>query len=271
MASETFAEELREAVAGDKFTLYTELMLQAADLLDHKDEQINTRPAPAATDTGLETVGNITEECLLELKQMLCGEIHPCNDIGDVTDADIELCIRSQAEDLLAAKEAERAEQWRLRREMEADRDTQKAIAASFEAELAAERAEKDGWKELHDAAQVAVKERTEACNNLYKQVNDLKADNAAQAARIKELDGECNELVTKCNEIIGQRDHALNACAQMEEDKEALEAKLAAANEVAQLVIQAEEDKSGDPNFYILLMQTAYDKARAVLGGKPS
>lgn len=51
----------------------------------------------------------------------------------------------------------------------------------------------------------------------------------------------------------------------------EALEAKLAAAQEVAQLVIQAEEDKTGDPNFYILMMQTAYDKARAVLGGKPS
>ena len=46
MASETFADELRAAVAGDKFTLYTELMLQAAELLDHKDEQINTRHAP---------------------------------------------------------------------------------------------------------------------------------------------------------------------------------------------------------------------------------
>ncbi|EXL07395.1 hypothetical protein BG46_10785 [Brucella anthropi] len=49
----------------------------------------------------------------------------------------------------------------------------------------------------------------------------------------------------------------------------EAIEAKLVAAEEVAQLVIQAEEDKSGDPNFYILLMQTAYDKARTVLGGE--
>lgn len=85
----------------------------------------------SATDTvskdgtdGLVTVGNITEECLLELKQMLCGEIHPCNDIGDVTDADIELVTRSQAEseirkvrqdadELLAA---ERAESDRLRK-----------------------------------------------------------------------------------------------------------------------------------------------------------
>ena len=40
-----------------------------------------------------------------------------------------------------AAKEAERAEQWRLRREMEADRDTQKAIAASLEADNAAQAA----------------------------------------------------------------------------------------------------------------------------------
>lgn len=58
-----------------------------------------------------------------------------------------------------------------------------------------------------------------------------LNADNAAKDAQILELGGECNELVAKCNEIIGQRDHALNTCVQMEDDKEAMEAKLAAAN----------------------------------------
>lgn len=53
MASETFADELRAAVASDKRTLYTELMLQAAELLDEK----NASPAPAATNTRLETIG----------------------------------------------------------------------------------------------------------------------------------------------------------------------------------------------------------------------
>lgn len=68
----------------------------------------------------LETVGNISKECLSELKQMLCGEIHPCNDIGDVTDADIELVTRSQAVELLAA---ERAENTRLQSENDAQAD----------------------------------------------------------------------------------------------------------------------------------------------------
>lgn len=40
------ATQIREAVEGDKHTHYTELLLQAAELLDHKDTQINaTRPA----------------------------------------------------------------------------------------------------------------------------------------------------------------------------------------------------------------------------------
>ncbi|WP_448786368.1 hypothetical protein [Brucella intermedia] len=177
--------------------------------IDFSPEKIATatRPAPAATDTGLVT-----------FSVEVTSSGHPYMK----SDPDGDYVTRSQAEELLAAKD--------------------KTIA-------------------LAETTMI----------EMHQDLNKLEADNAAQAARIKELDGECNELVTKCNEIIGQRDHALNACAQMEEDKEALEAKLAAANEVAQLVIQAEEDKSGDPNFYILLMQTAYDKARAVLGGKPS
>ena len=98
--------------------------LHRINLFASKDEAVaawNTRPAPAATDTGLETVGNITEECLLELKQMLCGEIHPCNDIGDVTDADIELVTRSQAEELLAAERADKRI-WMEKAAIEAER-----------------------------------------------------------------------------------------------------------------------------------------------------
>ncbi|GLU26673.1 hypothetical protein [Brucella sp. NBRC 12950] len=64
-----------------------------------------------------------------------------------------------------------------------------------------------------------------------------LEADNAALTARVKglekecnELDDECNKLVKTSNEAIGQRDNAMNLCAQMEEEKEALETQLAAA-----------------------------------------
>lgn len=73
----------------------------------------NTCPAPAATDTGLETVGYMA--------QTRMGWIPSCASSGGEP-----VVTRSQAEKLLAAKEAERAEQWRLRREMEADRDTQR-------------------------------------------------------------------------------------------------------------------------------------------------
>ena len=92
MASETFADELRAAVAGDKFTLYTELMLQAAELLDHKDEQINTRPAPAATDTGLVTVAHMAKSRM--------GWVPAPHWSGEA------VCLRSQAEELLAAERA---------------------------------------------------------------------------------------------------------------------------------------------------------------------
>lgn len=47
------ATQIRAAVEGDKHTYYTELLLQAAELLDHKDTQINTRTATPVD--GLET------------------------------------------------------------------------------------------------------------------------------------------------------------------------------------------------------------------------
>ena len=139
---------------------------------------LNTRPAPAATDTGLETVAfqhrridkygvvgdwrpykrdlfgsdRIESRELVtrsQAEELLAGRDTVIEMQADSIDK-LERKVRhwqerdEKAEELLAAKEAERAEQWRLRREMEADRDTQKAIATSLETELAAEQAEKE-------------------------------------------------------------------------------------------------------------------------------
>lgn len=116
---------------------------------------------------------------------------------------------------------------------------------------------------------QLAMK--IDECAGLANNLDGYEADNAAKDARIKYLEDAIK--AKGGNEHSPTQDAYDLACKAIEKHcdrAKALEAKLAAANEVAQLVIQAEEDKSGDPNFYILMMQTAYDKARAVLGGKP-
>lgn len=112
----------------DKFVGYFCKTCQATGPNHYGSRDWNTRPTPAATDTGL---------VRYDLSMFGNGIVEMGG--GAYVRAD-------QAEELLAAKEAERAEQWRLRREMEADRDTQKAVATSLEAELAAERAEKDAY-----------------------------------------------------------------------------------------------------------------------------
>lgn len=163
--------------------------------LDEDAERLeNTRPAPAATDTGLVT---------------LSVELTPSGHPYMKSDPEGDYVTRSQAEELLTAERAEKEEldaECRVlaKRCIEKDarikeleginanligddedkpRYTTKRlkheIARATEA-LEAKIASKDGWKELHDAAQVAVKERTEACNSLYKQVATLEAKLAA-------------------------------------------------------------------------------------------
>lgn len=138
----------------------------------------NTRPAPAATDTGLETVG---------VTGVMPGSSGGFTQVvfrADDVPANIAVCLHSQAEGLLAAKEAERAEQWRLRREMEADRDTQKAIATSLETELAAERAKTERWHKKAMDAGVIVHSDGTTSHPMRKERDDLKAKlSAAQKA----------------------------------------------------------------------------------------
>lgn len=183
--------------------------------IDFSPEKIATatRPAPAATDTGLET---FSVEMLRDYAFMKA-------------DPEGDYVTRSQAEELLAAERA-KTERWH---------------------------------KKAMDAGVITHSDGTTS-HPMRKERDDLEADNAAQAARIKELEKDfydADKSDMSARDLLNDR----------EAEIEALEAKLAAAEEVAQLVIQAEEDKSGDPNFYILMMQTAYDKARAVLGGKTS
>lgn len=224
-------------------------------------EAWNTRPAPAATDTGLVTVGG----------EYLDGHTWKPIPAG-VTDFALRgfktraLCDRSQAAELLAANEAERAEQWRLRREMEADRDTQKAIATSLEAELAAERAEKERLADDYQAIR-------EQLHRGWQECRDLKADNAALTARIEGLEKHCELL---CDPTI----------IRLEKENSDLEAKLAAAEnalepfaDIADL-IDAETEGMDETDELVLHFhdyefakwpESLFRKARAALGGKPS
>jgi len=96
----------------------------------------------------------------------------------------------------------------------------------------------------------------------------DLAKDNAALTARVKELEAECNELVRTSNEVIGQRDHALNLCAQMEEDKEALETQLASARKALKSI--ADAPAWGFPEKWETTPAEVRQLARAALEGKP-
>lgn len=209
----------------------------------------NTRPAPAATDTGLETVryeiietrpsGTVIWQCVEHENH--ANEISGRTQYPSVVNA---LCRRSQAAELLAA---ERAESVRL----SGIASEQMARAEKAEAELAAERAM-----------------RKTAEQRLAQSQDDLKqarTDNAAQAARIK--------AETELREDHQQR------------NKE-LEAKLAAAEkalepfaDIADL-IDAETEGMAETDELILLFHdyefakwpvSLFRQARAVLGGKPS
>ncbi len=207
------------------------------------------RPAPAATDTGLVTVEH---QYWRDQTQEWLSTGFPDRYRKDGFQVR-ELVTRSQAVELLVAVTIER-DFWkdRFQHDTEAIR--------KLEAELAAERAEKAGWKELHDAAQVAVKERTEACNNLYKQVNDLIADNAAKAARIKELEGINANLMGDDEDKPRYTTKRLKH--EIARATEALEAKIAAAEKALE---EADEALQADA------IASAHAAIRAVLGGKPS
>ena len=245
MASETFADELRAAVSGDKRTLYTELMLQAAELLD----AMNTRPAPAATDTGLVTVE-------YQVRSKLNGHWVKDNFLSQQLSPDTErreLVTRSQAGSIIAELQA-KAKDYREYSERLVKRlESEEATRSQADELLAAERAGKRIWmgkaaieaerverleaeNAAKDAENAYLKELVAARGKTIKSGNDrvhkLKTENAELTARIKELD---RYLET-----------ASHNAQKYAKDCEALEAKLAAAQKALNLI-------------------------DAVLGGKPS
>jgi len=204
MASETFADELRAAVAGDKRTLYTELMLQAAELLDEK----NASPAPAATDTGLETVA---------WQDFVPSTGWVASSPSSIAKDKRELVTRPQAEELLAAK------------------DKQMALAETSMLEMHQElnKLEADNAALIHDL------------NRIKDHETELVNDNAALTARVKELEAERYKLAyaitggedapgyldSLCVETLVEvaRDNTRRWFAETDR-AQALEAKLAAA-----------------------------------------
>jgi len=179
--------------------------------------QADTRPAPAATDTGLVTVGG----------EYLDGHTWKPMPAG-VTDFALRgfktraLCDRSQAEELLAAERA-------------AHNRTDELLI-------------------------IAVTD----CHTKDCQIKELQADNAAQAARIKELNANTDTLMTECHRVSKESGDQFR---EMRGQIEALETKLAAATETAARAAY----RACAETRHVSLGHAAADAVRAALGGKPS
>ncbi|KAB2666539.1 hypothetical protein F9K91_04980 [Brucella tritici] len=178
----------------------------------------NTRPAPAATDTGL-----VTEGCLyLDGKKWKYSPTPAfVRHLGYETR---ELCDRSQAVELLAAE---------IRRERD-----------------------------------IAAKQLSEVVDRMSDDYLALKADNAAQAARIKHEDPIIEELEDANREL-------LQEIGKVRARRDTLEAKLAAAEKALEpfaahakeRVVEATEWRDAD-TVQIIVRIGELREARAILGG---
>lgn len=180
------------------------------DLTTHAEaflRALNTRPAPAATDTGLETVEYQVE------KNGKWYFDHPQSwAVRKSNGATVrELCVRSQAEELLAAERAEKEEARR------AEEEAKDCFWSIYETYL-----EKGGLPVSTEGARSALSNR----------IASLEADNAAKNARIKEL--EADLMCAKASRDSWKRTH--------EESFSRLETKLAAAEKALETKSAANE-----------------------------
>ncbi|MCH4542966.1 hypothetical protein [Ochrobactrum sp. A-1] len=227
-------------------------------------EQWNTRPAPAATDTGLETVAKVDSRL---------GDMSRLSIIDRPLSIGTEVCLRSQAEKLLAA---ERAENTRLQSENDAQADQISELQMTpwpeWATKVLAVIRKRSGYDGYGDAIEgVDLPAELDEC------IAAIEADNAALTARVKEL----AEALDKQRELDNESTlHHYNRA-------EALEAKLAAAERALEPFVSffneamkgftegyAERTPSDKPvlgwnNAYLLMRH--FVEARAVLGGKPS
>ena len=199
----------------------------------------NTRPAPAATDTGLVTVEHQywrdqTQEWLPT------GFPDRYRKDGFLVR---ELVTRSQAAELLAAE--------RAKTEMALEQRNMAIVElARLEADNAAKDAQIAGW--------------TESGKLWTAEIRELQAENAAQAARIKELNANTDTLMAECHRVSKESGDQFR---EMRGHIEALEAKLAAATETAARAAY----RACAETRHVSLGHAAADAVRAVLGGKPS
>lgn len=202
---------------------------------------LNTRSAPAATDTGLVTVAKqwkVTAKNWSGLKP----------EISEPFD-ERELVTRSQAEAIIAAKNA----------------TLQDAIECVKVLTEEKNKLEADNAALIHDL------------NRIKDHETELVNDNTALTARIKELETERDEALDDAKfaeRIATKREIDANA------NVEALEAKLAAAEKALEFYADSSKwddgyFKSEDDGTVLRAYPSSVDKdqgdkARAVLGGKP-
>ncbi|KAB2751765.1 Lar family restriction alleviation protein [Brucella anthropi] len=158
-----------------------------------------------------------------------------------------ELVTRSQAVELLAA---ERAENTRLQSENDAQADQISELQMTpwpeWATKVLAVIRKRSGYDGYGDAIEgVDLPAELDEC------IAAIEADNAALTARVKELEEHCELL---CDPTI----------IRLEKENSDLEAKLAAAGKIGQEVLSLIAGDAGIPDHI-------RDKARAVLGGKPS
>jgi len=227
--------------------VYDDHGAMVATMKTHKAKQIvdamNTRPAPAATDTGLVKTPRDTACTIVDAIHRYTWEFSPNPtahkeqyDLVEKLINDLLAGTRSQAVELLAAKDAR--------------------IEELTSPEYLTEKLEQVGvvdkeWQERAEKAE---------------------ADNAAQDARIKELEKLCNDTEA---EALGYASDKAELEAKLETYHEeyenrkegyektidSLEEKLAAAEKALTMIAKIE----------LSFPEELRDIARAVLGGKPS
>lgn len=205
---------------------------------------LNTRPAPAATDTGLETVAH-QYRWGGDPKWRYFGPI-----FADEPRETRALCDRSQAVELLAGRDTVIEMQADSIDKLERKVRHWQDCADKAEELLAAERAEKEEL-EADNAELVADYDFMRKSRKKWKErAEKAEADNAALTARVKELEADLKTYQDDTTEEVNEK-------IDLEFKVVDLEAKLAAAEK---------EAAAWEANYKAL--DAHY--ARAVLGGKP-
>ncbi|WP_247997713.1 hypothetical protein [Brucella tritici] len=233
-------------------------------------EAWNTRAAPAATDTGLETVGYVTPEWLAKH----CSS-HTIN--SNPSPAWTEAVVTSsQAEELLAEKDKEIA-YW--------VKETQRCL--KYAQSLADDNAAKDARiKEIENEWRVAANLGSEVNRKLALQVVSLEAKLAAAekvrkaAEHVVWFDWSDNDddAVKAVSDLRSALEGQPYKC-EWQQRAETAETKLAASETLLHGIVAAWESLPGGRNYstsevqawIIGPMQKAINRIRAVLGWKPS